>query len=121
MAAVETARSRIFNKIAVALVLLATIVGNFLSPVMPVPRDISSVTNSPSQTAVLATFGVLIGNALLIGGFMAIPAFLGVKWLGPLLLTMLVAVEVVLYTVMLRPAGRLLDSRRESLIEALQA
>jgi ABC-2 type transport system permease protein len=105
----------------VASLLLATIVGNFLSPVMPVPRDISSVTNSPSQTAVLATFGVLIGNSLLIGGCMAIPALLGVKWLGPLLLTTLIAVESVLYAVMLRSAGQLLDSRRESLIEALQA
>jgi len=104
----------------VAAVLLATIVGNFLSPVMPVPRDISSVTNSPSQTAVLATFGVLIGSALVIGGLMAIPALLGVRWLGPLLLALLIAAEVVLYVVMLRSAGQLLDSRRESLIEALQ-
>jgi hypothetical protein len=104
----------------VASILLATIVGNFLSPVMPVPRDISSVTNSPSQTAVLATFGVLIGNALLIGGLMAITAILGVKWLGPLLLAMLIAGEIFLYALMLRSAGQLLDSRRESLIEALQ-
>ena len=104
----------------VASLLSATIVGNFLSPVMPVPRDISSVTNSPSQTAVLATFGVLIGNALVIGGSVAIPALLGASWLGPLLLALLIAAEIVLYVVMLRPAGQLLDSRRESLIEALQ-
>jgi hypothetical protein len=105
----------------VASVLLATIVGNFLSPVMPVPRDISSITNSPSQTAVLATFGVLIGNALVIGGFMAVPALFGARWLGPLLLALLIAAEIVLYVVMLHSAGQLLDSRRESLIEALQA
>ena len=104
----------------VASILSATIVGNFLSPVMPVPRDISSITNSPSQTAVLATFGVLIGNALVIGGSMAIPALLGAKWLGPLILALLVAAEIVLYVVMLRSAGKILDSRRESLIEALQ-
>lgn len=105
----------------VASVLSATIVGNFLSPVMPVPRDISSVTNSPSQTAVLATFGVLIGNALLIGGSVAIPALLGARWLGPILLVLLIGAEIALYGAMLRPAGKLLYSRRESLIEALQA
>jgi hypothetical protein len=104
----------------VASILSATIVGNFLSPVMPVPRDISSITNSPSQTAVLATFGVLIGNALVIGGLMAIPALLGAVWFGPLLLALLISAEIVLYVVMLRPAGQLLDSRREALIEALQ-
>ena len=87
---------------------------------MPVPRDISSITNSPSQTAVLATFGVLIGNALVIGGSMAIPALLGAKWFGPLVLAMLIAAEIAFYRVMLRPAGQLLESRRESLIEALQ-
>jgi hypothetical protein len=105
----------------VASVLLATIVGNYLSPVMPVPRDISSITNSPSQTAILATFGVLICNALVIGALMAVPALLGVRWLGPLLLVLLIAAEIVLYGLMLRSAGRLLDARRESLIEALQA
>jgi hypothetical protein len=99
----------------------ATVVGNFLSPAMPVPRDISSITNSPSQTGVLATFGVLIGNVLVIGGSLSIPALLGARWYGPLLVALLIAAEVVLYTVMLRPAGRLLHARRESVIEALQA
>jgi len=105
----------------VASILSATIVGNFLSPVMPVSRDISSITNSPSQTAVLATFGVLIGNALVIGSSVAIPSLLGARWLGPLLLALLIAAEIAFYVVMLGPAGRLLDSRRESLIETLQA
>jgi len=105
----------------VASILSVTIVGNFLSPVMPVPRDISSITNSPSQTAVLATFGVLIGNALVIGSLVAVPALLGAKWLGPLLLVLLIAAEIVLYVVMLHPSGQLLESRRESLIETLQA
>jgi hypothetical protein len=86
-----------------------------------VPRDISSITNSPSQTAVLATFGVLIGNALVIGSLVAVPALLGAKWLGPLLLVLLIAAEIVLYVMMLHPSGQLLESRRESLIETLQA
>lgn len=104
----------------VAALLSATIVGNFLSPAMPVPRDISSITNSPSQTAVLATFGVLIANTLLIGGFLTIPTLFGLRWLGPLLLIVLIGVEVGIYSMMLRPAGRFLETRREALVEALQ-
>jgi hypothetical protein len=104
----------------VVAVASATIVGNLLSPTMPVPRDISSITNSPSQTAVLATFGVLIVNAVVIGGSISIPALLGVGWVGPLILLLLIAGEIVFYVAMLRPAGRLLEERRESLIEALQ-
>jgi hypothetical protein len=104
----------------VAAVVASTIVGNFLSPTVPVPRDISSITNSPSQTGVLANFGVLIAGALVIGGSMTIPALLGAAWAGPLVLLLLVAGEIALYVVMLRPAGRLLQVRRESLVEALQ-
>jgi hypothetical protein len=103
-----------------AAVLLATVVGNFLSPMMPVPRNISSITNSPSQTAVLATFAVLLVNALVIGACLTIPAVLGLAWLGPALLLVLIGFEVGLYVTLLGPAGRLLESRRESLIEALQ-
>jgi hypothetical protein len=105
----------------VAAVLLSTIIGNFLSPAVPVPRDISSVTNSPSQTGVLASFGVLIVNALVIGGCITIPTLFGYGWLGPLLLTVLIAIEVGVYSMTVRTAGRFLSSRRESLIEALQA
>jgi hypothetical protein len=104
----------------VAALLLATVVGNFLSPTMPVPRNISSITNSPSQTAVMATFGVLLVNALVIGACLTIPALLGPVWLGPVLLLVLIGFEVGLYVAMLGPAGRLLASRRESLIEALR-
>jgi hypothetical protein len=98
----------------------ATIVGNFLSPAVPVPRDIASVTNSPSQTAVLATIGVLIGSAIVIGGSISIPTIAGAAWLGPLILVVLISAEIVLYSVLLRSAGRLLEKRRESLVEALQ-
>jgi hypothetical protein len=105
----------------VASVGSATIVGNFLSPAVPVPRDISSVTNSASQTAVLATFGVLIANAVVIGGSISITTLLGVPWFGPVILTLLVVTEVVLYATLLRTAGRFLNERRESLVDALQA
>ena len=103
----------------VCAVVASTVIGNFLSPTMPVSRDISSITNSPSQTGVLANFGVLIVSVLVIGGAMTIPALLGMAWAGPLVLLLLVAGEISLYVLMLRPAGRLLEARRESLVEAL--
>ncbi len=104
----------------VASVGSATIVGNFLSPAVPVARDISSVTNSPSQTAVLATFGVLIANAIVIGGSISIPTIIGAAWLGPLTLAFLISIEIVLYAMLLRATGQFLENRRESLVEALQ-
>lgn len=104
----------------VVALLLATMVGNYLSPVIPVPREISSITNSPSQTAVLATFGLLLVDVFVIGGCLTIPSLAGSAWLGQVLLAGLTAFEIGLYLSVLRPAGRLLESRRESLIEALQ-
>jgi hypothetical protein len=105
----------------VAAVVAATVVGNFLSPTMPVPRDISSITNSPSQTAVLANFGVLIACVLVIGGSMTIPALFGAIWLGPVLLALLILAEIVVYSLILPRFGELFYSRREAIVEALQA
>lgn len=105
----------------VASVGSATIVGNFLSPTMPVPRDISSITNSPSQTAVLATFTVLICNVVVIGGSLVTPALFGFPWYGLPMIALLIVAEIALYKAMLRSMGRLLERRREFLVEALQA
>jgi hypothetical protein len=55
-----------------------------------------------------------------VGGLVAIPALLGFVWLQPIFLAILLAVEVVFYRVFLRAAGRLLEDRREELVEALQ-
>jgi hypothetical protein len=107
--------------IAYTIALLSsTIAGNFISVSMPVARDISKITNSPSQTGVLASFGMLLVNAILIGGLMAIPALLGVAWLCPVLLGALLVVEITAYRVFLHPAARLLLERREALIGAVQ-
>jgi hypothetical protein len=103
-----------------AALLAATVAGNFVSPAMPVPRDISKITNSPSQTGILASFGILLANVVVIGGLVAIPALLGAVWLQPILLAGLVAAEVFVYRVMLQPAALLLQNRRESLVEALE-
>jgi len=104
----------------VAGLLSSTIVGNFVSPSVPVARDISKISNSPSQTGALASFGMLLVNVVLIGSLMAIPALLGAAWLCPILLGVLLAIVITAYRVFLRPAARLLQQRRESLVEAVQ-
>jgi len=103
-----------------AALLSSTIAGNFVSAAVPVARDVSKITNSPSQTGVLASFGMLLVNVVLIGGLLAIAALLGAAWLGPVLFGVLLAVEIAAYPIFLRPAARLLQQRRESLIEAVQ-
>jgi len=103
-----------------AALLAATMAGNFVSPAMPVPRDISKITNSPSQTGILASFAMFLVNTVLIGGLVAIPALLGAVWLQPILLAGLFAAEVFVYRIMLQPAAILLENRRESLVEALE-
>ena len=87
---------------------------------MPVPLDSAFISNSPSQTAILVSFGVLLFNVALVGGLVAIPALLGTVWMQPIFLAVLLAVEVVIYKILLRAAGRLLEDRREELVEALQ-
>jgi hypothetical protein len=104
----------------IAALVTPTTIGNFISVAMPVPRDSAKITNSPSQTAVLVSFGVLLFNVVLVGGLVAIPALLGSVWMQPIFLVFLVAVEVVFYKVLLRAAGRLLEDRREELLEALR-
>jgi hypothetical protein len=94
--------------------------GNFVSIAIPVPRDISKVTNSPSQTGVLLSFGMLGFNAVLIGGLVAVPALVGLTWLPPVLLSFAIVLEVFLYRFLLGHTGRLLLERRERLVEALQ-
>jgi hypothetical protein len=104
----------------IAALLATTTVGNFVSIAMPVPRDISKVTNSPSQTGILLSLGMLVFNAVLIGGLVAIPALLGLTWLPFVLLSAAVLLELFLYKNLLGRTGRLLLDRRDRLIEALQ-
>jgi hypothetical protein len=103
-----------------AALLSSTVVGNFVSLVFPVARDSSKFAGSPSQTGVVGSFGMLAANALLVGTLVVIPGLLGIGWLRPLFLGLLVAVEVAAYRVCLAPAGRLMAARRESLVEALK-
>ena len=63
---------------------------------------------------------MLVFNAVLIGGLVAVPALLGLTWLPLVLLSVTVLLEVFLYRFLLGPAGRLLLERRERLVEGLQ-
>jgi hypothetical protein len=86
-----------------------------------VARSISKISSSPSQTGVVVSFGMLLVSSLLVGGLVVVGSLADAAWLQPMLLLLLVAVNVAAYTVFLTPAARLLESRRESLVEALDA
>lgn len=101
--------------------LASTIAGNFVSPALPVARDISKIGNSPSQTGILVSFGMLIAIMLLIGGLALIAALAGSPWLQPVFILVLVAIEIAVYQAMLSPAAELLERRKETLVEAVQA
>ncbi len=101
--------------------LASTVAGNFVSPAVPVARDLSKIGSSPSQTGILVSFGLLLANLVLIGGVVVIAALAATPWLLPILLSALLGLEVLAYRTLLPPAGRLLDERRESLVAAVQS
>ena len=101
--------------------LSSTIAGNFVSPALPVGRNISKIGSSPSQTGVFISFAMLAANVVVIGGFVVIGAMTTSPWVQPVLLWILVVVLAAAYRTMLAPAARLLEDRRESLIEAVQS
>ena len=51
---------------------------------------------------------------------MVLSTLVGLQWLGPVFLLLVVTVEVVLYVMLSRSAGSRLERRRESLIRTLQ-
>jgi hypothetical protein len=102
-------------------VLGSTIAGNFVSPALPVARDISKIGSSPSQIGVLVSFGVLLANVILIGGLVVMAELAPSPWVQPLLLMILVGLEAAAYRILLGPAARLLEERRESVVETVQA
>ncbi len=118
---VPVARTLVNGLLVFAVSLLAsTVVGNFVSLAFPVARDPSKFVGSPSQTGVIASFGMLGVNAVSIGALVTVPTLLGVGWIQPLLLGALLAILVAAYRALLGPAGRMMAGRREHLVEALQ-
>ncbi len=100
--------------------LAATTAGNFVSPALPVARDISKIGNLPSQTRIFVSFGMLIVNVIVIGGLVLIAALAGSPWLQSLLLMAYLFIQIAVYRTLLGPAAQLLERRKETLIEALK-
>jgi hypothetical protein len=100
-------------------VLAFSTLGNLISVMFPVTRDISSVRNSPSQVGILLSFVSLSTVASLVALFLIAPFALGVLWLRPLLLLVLLLLTGWVYVFVLRFAARLMDARKEKLVESL--
>jgi len=100
-------------------VLCFTIVGNVVSVLFPARRSISSMTNSPSQLAVICSLASIVGSAALVVTTLLLAWLAGVAFLQPLFLLAVLALLVWIYTVVLRVTGRLMMQRRDSLIQTL--
>jgi len=100
--------------------LVITSVGNVLSVLFPIRRDISSMTNSPSQAAMLIGFASLLFAVSLESLFLLPGALLGQRFLQPLALSLLLAVLAWAYSVALRFAARMMDRRKDKLVESLR-
>lgn len=105
----------------VASLVSFTTAGNFVSPAFPVARDIAKISNSPSQTGVLVSFALLAVNLVLIGVPVLVTSMMGAEWAQPLVLVVLIAAEFGIYRLMLPAAARLVEERRESLVDAATA
>jgi hypothetical protein len=105
-----------------AVLLLFTCCGNLISVMLPVPRDMSAINNQPSQMAILLSLLILAVLALLVGPLLTLPVLLG--WpaaVRPILLTALLGGAVVVYGWVLGQAARLLEERREQIVETLRS
>jgi hypothetical protein len=101
--------------------LIFTGCGNIISVMLPVPRDISSLQNQPSQMAIVLSLLVLATTTLLIGPLLSLPLLFGWPGLQPVLLATLFAGTIVIYTLTLRQASRLFERRREQIAETLKS
>jgi len=101
--------------------LMFIMVGNFVSIAFPVARDIASQKSQPSETGMLFSFLSMIGIGLVLALTMAIPAFAGFLYLQPVFLAGLLGVVLLLYFRLLHLAARLLEERREVVMETLRA
>lgn len=95
------------------------LVGNVVSILFPRAMDVSSLASSPSQAGTLFAFLSVFaaGGVLLIT--MAVPALLGLASLQPVGLAVVLIAVVAGYFVVLKLAARLLEERREAVIEAV--
>jgi len=100
-------------------VICFTIVGNLVSVLFPARRSISSMTSSPSPIAVICSLASLVGSVGLVAATLLLAWLAGPALLQPLFMMAVLALLAWLYTVVLRLAGRMMERRRDSLIETL--
>jgi hypothetical protein len=102
-------------------ILVYTTAGNFVSTVFPVKRDPAGMNSSPSQVAVLIMFAGVLVNATIISAVLLVAGLLGSGLMQALLLAALVVIISAIYWLLLGSAARLLEARKESLVETLRA
>ena len=97
-----------------------TIVGNFNSILFPVARDCSSITNSPSTSAVLIGLGTLVIAMGAIGAVVITPVALGYPAFQPLIVAMLLGLLLLVYRFSLARAAALMAYRAEKMVGKLR-
>jgi hypothetical protein len=105
---------------AIALVVFTTS-GNLMSVLFPIGRDASSILNSPSQTAIFVSIVALMVGASFGGIGLAAAILLGVAHLLPLFLLVILAAVIGIYSYGLKLAARLLNDRKDRVMQALRA
>jgi len=97
-----------------------TTVGNFNSILFPVARDCSSITNSPSTSAVLIGLGTLVIAMGTIGAVVIAPVALGYPAFQPLIVAMLLGLLLLVYRFSLSRAAALMAYRAEKIVDKLR-
>jgi len=100
-------------------VLILMPAGNFVSIAFPVKRSISSISISSSQIGTLVSFAAVLVSAALVGALLVLGLAIGGGPAQVVLLALLVTALLVANALLLGPAGDLLESRSEQLLEAL--
>ncbi len=97
-----------------------TSAGNFVSILFPAARDLSSMKSQLSQTGILLSFLSFFAVVSVTSLLLAFVAWLERGWLQPVFLALLLAAQVAIYPLVLKSAARLLEHRREGLMETLR-
>jgi hypothetical protein len=104
----------------VTALVIFTGVGNVLSVLFPIPRDMSSIRNQPSQAAVLLGILLFVAVGVVLGAALSVPMVLGWPAAQPAFLGAALIAGIGVYVVSLNQATELLETRRERIIEALK-
>jgi hypothetical protein len=102
-------------------VLALTTCGNVVSVFFPVRRNMSAITNSPSQVAVLLSILTMVLIAATVTVFLFIPVALGAEPFQPVSLGVLLLLQIAIYRGVLDLAARALERRKELLLESLKS